>query len=79
MNTLTHAEAQVFIERCLAASALGFVFNLLYGQDHCDTFSYWQPDEIRALAESLRVNCEIATGYLRQDFSAALRHPPPAG
>jgi SAM-dependent methyltransferase len=75
MNTLTRAETRLFIERCLAASRVGFVFNLLHGEDDCNTFNYWQPEQIESLALELGADCAIETGYMYQDFSAALRHP----
>lgn len=75
MNTLTREETRLFIERCLAVSRVGFVFNLLRGEDDCETFSYWQPAEIESLAQGLGADCVIETGYLYQDFSAALSHP----
>jgi SAM-dependent methyltransferase len=74
MNTLTREETGCFIERCLAASRVGFVFNLLRGADDCHTFSYWEPEEIEALARVLEADCRIETGYLYQDFSVALHH-----
>jgi SAM-dependent methyltransferase len=75
MNTLTREETRQFIERCLAASGVGFIFNLLRGADDCETFNYWQPEEIESLARELGADCVIETGYLYQDFSAALTHP----
>ncbi len=75
MNTLTREETRLFIERCLAASRLGFVFNLLRGEDDCDTFNYWEPQDIETLARELGAECAIETGYMHRDFSAALRHP----
>ncbi|WP_295444424.1 class I SAM-dependent methyltransferase [uncultured Thiodictyon sp.] len=74
MNTLTREETGCFIERCLAASRVGFIFNLLRGADDCHTFNYWEPEEIEALAQVLEADCTIETGYLYQDFSVALRH-----
>ena len=79
MNTLTREETRQFIERCLAASSVGFIFNLLRGEDDCETFNYWQPEQIKALALELGADCVIETGYLSQDFSAVLRHPVAGG
>ena len=75
MNTLTRDETRRFIERCFTASGVGFVFNLLRGEDDCETFNYWQPEDIESLARELGADCVIETDYLFQDFSAALTHP----
>ena len=75
MNTLTRDETRLFIERCFAASGLGFVFNLLRGEDDCHTFNYWEPEDIETLARELGADCVIETGYMHRDFSAALRRP----
>ncbi|HYN79374.1 MAG TPA: class I SAM-dependent methyltransferase [Lamprocystis sp. (in: g-proteobacteria)] len=79
MNTLTREETRLFIARCLAASRIGFLFNLLLGPDRSDTFNYWTPDDIRALAQVLAAECAVETGYLREDFTAVLRRPLPGG
>lgn len=79
MNTLTREETRMFIERCLAASGVGFIFNLLRGEDDCETFNYWEPEQIEALALELGAGCVIETGYLHQDFSVVLRHPVAGG
>ena len=71
MNTLTREETRLFIARCLAASRLGFVFNLLLGPDRSDTFNYWVPDDIRILARDLAMDCTVETGYLREDFTVS--------
>jgi len=75
MNTLTREETRLFIERCFAASGLGFVFNLLRGEDDSHTFNYWEPEDIETLARELGADCVIETGYMHRDFSAALRRP----
>jgi SAM-dependent methyltransferase len=75
MNTLTHYETFCFIERCFAASRVGFVFNLLYGADDSDVFNCRQPAEVRQWAEQLGANISFREGYLRGDFSAAMMHP----
>jgi SAM-dependent methyltransferase len=74
MNTLTRDETRQFITRCLDACGTGFIFNLLRGSDCCDTFNYWEPDEILRFARALGADCTLETGYLSADFTAALRH-----
>ncbi|QIK39006.1 methyltransferase domain-containing protein [Caldichromatium japonicum] len=71
MNTFTRKETRCFIERCLDASRLGFVFNLLKGWNTSTIYNLYLPREIRALARELGVDCEIREGYLATDFSAA--------
>jgi SAM-dependent methyltransferase len=73
MNNLTRDETHLFIERCLAASAKGFVFNLLKGHEDASMYNFFMPDQIRKLALTLGADCEIIEGYLPHDFSAALR------
>jgi SAM-dependent methyltransferase len=75
MNLLTPAETERFIERCLDASRSGFVFNLLKGRDHSNTFNYTDPDTIRALADRVGGALAVVEGYLAGDFSARLTRP----
>jgi SAM-dependent methyltransferase len=79
MNNLTRAESYRFIERCLAAASQGFVFNLLKGQDDAGIYNCFMPEEIRDFARRIGARCEIVEGYLRNDFSAALRRPERQG
>lgn len=74
MNTLTREETYRFIERCLAASRCGFVFNLLRGPDRCSVFNYRQPEEILAWAKALGAVARLEEGYLCDDFAVALEH-----
>jgi SAM-dependent methyltransferase len=53
MNLLTVDETHRFIERCLAASRAGLVFNLLKGRDHSGTFNFTEPATVQALAARL--------------------------
>ncbi|WPL18619.1 hypothetical protein Thiowin_03699 [Thiorhodovibrio winogradskyi] len=75
MNTLTKYETFCFIERCFAASGRGFVFNLLRGADDSEVFNCRHPDEVRQWAEQLGAEFSFREGYLRGDFSVAMRHP----
>ena len=69
MNILSRDEAVIFIERCLEASAKGFIFNLLEGKDESLVYNYYQPRELEVLAETLGVTCSIKRGYLPKDFT----------
>lgn len=76
MNTLTKFETFCFIERCFAVSQMGFVFNLLRGRDdESDTFNCRHPDEVSQWAEQLGAEVSFREGYLRGDFSVAMRRP----
>jgi len=75
MNTLTVEETQAFMARCYAASRNGYVFNILHGSDHSDTFNYRQPNEIEAWARELGAHCRIVDGYMHGDFTVALTRP----
>ncbi|KAA6185163.1 class I SAM-dependent methyltransferase [Thiohalocapsa marina] len=75
MNTLTRDETRQFIRRCYQAARIGYIFNLLHGNDRSETFNYRQPAEIEAWAEELGARCRIIDGYLHQDFTAALMRP----
>jgi SAM-dependent methyltransferase len=75
MTLLTPAETRLFIERCLAASRIGLVCNLLQGRDHSGTFNQMLPAQMSGLAAELGVTCRIVDDYLSYDFTAALTHP----
>lgn len=72
MNTLTREETRAFIERCFAASTLGFVFNLLCGRDTSSSYNLCLPDDVRDWTSHLDARLQIVEGYLHGDFSAAL-------
>ncbi|MBK1723773.1 class I SAM-dependent methyltransferase [Thiocystis violacea] len=76
MNTLTREESRDFIERCLAASRLGFVFNLLKGWNTSPIYNLYLPREIRRLGQELEVDYQIHEGYLAGDFTAAFWKMP---
>lgn len=71
MNTMTREESRRFIERCLAASRLGFVFNLLKGWNTSAIYNLYLPREIRRLGQELEVDFQIQEGYLAGDFTVA--------
>jgi SAM-dependent methyltransferase len=72
MNTLTREETRLFIERCFAASRVGFIFNLLHGHDWSTTFNYRKPQEIADWAEDMGAAIEITDGYLHEDFTVSM-------
>ncbi len=71
MNNMTREESQAFIERCLAASRRGFIFNLLKGWNTSTLYNLYLPREIRRLAQTLAVDYQILEGYLAEDFTTA--------
>ena len=71
MNILTRFETHLFISRCFEASARGFVFNLLSGNDDSLVYNYHLPKEIKALGRELGASVRITEGYLPRDFTAA--------
>ncbi len=76
MNTLTREESAQFIRNCYEASTKGFAFNLLKGWNTSPIFNYYQPREIRRLAQELDVDdYRIVEGYLAGDFSAIFLKP----
>lgn len=78
MNTMTREESRAFIERCLAASRRGFVFNLLKGWNTSTIYNLYLPREIRRLAQTLAVDHQISEGYLAGDFTVAFWKRPTA-
>ncbi len=75
MNTLTRDESEQFIRSCYAASACGFVFNLLKGWNTSSIYNLYQPREIKRLARELDAACLIEEGYLAGDFTVSLLKP----
>jgi len=74
MNILTREETALFIQRCFEASRKGFVFNLLEGEDSSLLYNYFQPHEIKQIAEVLDADFSLKQGYLVKDFSVCLSH-----
>ena len=74
MNILTREETVLFIKRCFKASRKGFVFNLLEGEDSSLVYNYFQPHEIKQIAETLDADFSLKQGYLVKDFSVFLSH-----
>lgn len=79
MNILTRFETHLFIQRCFEASKLGFVFNLLKGEDDSLVYNYFLPREIKKLGRELGAKVKIKEGYLPRDFTVAFykekKHP----
>lgn len=71
MNTLTRDESDVFIRRCFAAAAQGFVFNLLKGRQRQGAFNHFMPDDLQPLAAELEIELRFAEDYLPGDFTVA--------
>ena len=69
MNIMSREASTLFIRRCLDASAKGFVFNLLEGDDESLVYNYYRPQELVRLAQELGVVCTIKRGYLPKDFT----------
>lgn len=73
LNNLTLEETRTAIERCYAMAAKGMVFNLLSGEDSCQTFNYRQPSEIEAWATELGAKVSfVDDGYAYRDFTTAM-------
>lgn len=77
MNTLTRVETRQFILNCYAASATGFVFNLLKGWDTSPIYNYYHTREIEQLGQELNADYRIADDYMVDDLTAIFRKPPP--
>jgi len=75
MNILTPSESGLFIRRCFEASRMGFVFNMLLGEDDSLVYNYCQPEAIRSIAEELRAGFSMQKGYLPRDFTVRLTKP----
>jgi SAM-dependent methyltransferase len=69
MNILSRFDTYLFIRRCVEHSKKGFIFNILQGEDESMVYNYFQPNEIKKMAEKLSLTCKIKTGYLERDMS----------
>ena len=75
MNTLERFETHQFISNCFKASKIGFIFNILHGDKKSDTYNYFSADEIKQIAQDLKVSrVEFKTGYLDYDITVAFFH-----
>lgn len=78
MNILTRSETVLFIRRCFEASQKGFLFNMLLGEDDSLVYNYFQPEEIKSVAEELGAGFAMQKGYLPRDFTVLLTKPSSA-
>jgi SAM-dependent methyltransferase len=75
LNNLTREETRLAVERCYAAARQGMAFNLLSGEDRCQTFNYRKPEEVEAWAKELGAAFSTVDGYVYRDFSVSLVRP----
>lgn len=72
MNILTRFETHLFIRRCYEASKKGFVFNMLMGEDASLLYNYFQPHDIKSIANELGAKFSMKKGYMPRDFTVFL-------
>lgn len=72
MNILQKFETYQFIRNCYSASAKGFIFNILEGEDESLVYNYFRSKEIRTIASKLGAKVEIKKGYLHKDMTIGM-------
>ena len=73
MNILTRFETFMFIRRCYEACKVGFVFNILEGDDDSLVYNHFYARELDELFESLGAHVRYKRGYLDHDISIYLK------
>lgn len=73
MNILSNFNTWLFIEKMLASSRKGVVFNMLEGKRDDSFFNYKEKLEIIDFLESKGLQYEMVEGYLEHDISVKIR------
>ena len=70
LNVLTKFETHQFIQNCYKSSKKAFIFNALHGDKDSETYNYLTIQEIKLIAEELKVGeLILKDGYLENDIT----------
>jgi len=77
MNVLEEFETHLFVRNCFNASKIGFIFNVLHGENKSETYNYLTTTQIEQMAEALGVKKTVLRDdYMPDDITALFLKEP---
>lgn len=73
LNILNDFQTWLFLEKILAYSRKGIVFNILEGSKKSENFNYQKKEDIITFAKSKDLTCKLKNGYLKNDMTVEIR------
>jgi len=73
LNILNDFQTWLFLEKILAYSRKGIVFNILEGSKKSKNFNYQKKEDIITFAKSKDLTCKLKNGYLKNDMTVEIR------
>jgi len=73
LNILNDFQTWLFLEKILAHSKRGIVFNMLEGSKKSENFNYQKKEDIIAFAKSKGFTCRLMNEYLKNDMTVEIR------
>ena len=73
LNILNDFQTWLFLEKILAHSNKGMVFNILEGSKESKNFNYQKKEDIITFAKSKGFTCRIKNDYLQNDMTVEIR------
>ncbi len=73
LNILSEFQTWLFLEKMLAYSKKGIVFNILEGDKKSEYFNYQRKEDIMLFAESKGFKFRFKDGYLKNDITVEIR------
>ncbi|MEA2100122.1 MAG: class I SAM-dependent methyltransferase [Campylobacterota bacterium] len=75
MNVLDEFETHLFIRNCFESSEIGFIFNILHGEEESETYNYLTTQAIKDIAKGLGVKeLVFRDDYLEGDITVGFFH-----
>ena len=73
LNILNDFQTWLFLEKILAHSNKGIVFNILEGNKKSENFNYQKKEDIITFAKSKGFTCRLRNDYLKNDMTVEIR------
>lgn len=73
LNILSDFDTWLFLEKMLASSTRGIVFNILEGDKQSDVYNYKTLKEIEDFAQKRALHVQVQKGYLANDMTVRLQ------
>ena len=73
LNILNDFQTWLFLEKILAYSNKGIIFNILEGNKKSENFNYQKKEDIITFAKSKGFTCRLMNDYLKNDMTVEIR------
>lgn len=73
LNILSDFQTWLFLEKILAHSNKGIIFNILEGNKKSENFNYQKKEDIISFAKSKGFTCRVENDYLKNDMTVEIR------